>query len=63
MNNLLPVLTGALFLRRDCDHHPGRRPLGRGMVAGLHHRRHHHPDVCGSLLVPAQIAARACGKT
>lgn len=63
MNDLLPVLTGPLFLRRDCDHHPGRRPLGRGLVAGLHHRRHHHPNVCSSLLVPAQIAARARGKT
>lgn len=51
------------FLRRDRDHHPGRRPLGRGLVAGLHHRRHHHPRVRGSLLVPAQVAARARGKT
>lgn len=51
-----------MFLHRNSDHHPRRRPLGGGVVAGLPHRRHHHARVCRSLLVPAEVAAHARGQ-
>lgn len=52
-----------IFLHRNSDYHPWRRPLGGGVVAGLPHRRYHHAHICRSLLVPAQIAAHPCGQT
>lgn len=55
-------MTGGVFLHRNSDYHPRRRPLGGGVVAGLPHRRHHHARICRAVLVPAQIAARPRGQ-